>query len=103
MAAALLQQPQQKRGFPIYTFLRVSTQSMTLFLLAYFIYMQTKWPGYFLGAILYLTLGVANFVFFCLSHPTKLQILSNIIFWLIWGGLTLGAFIWHLVYIIKQY
>ena len=92
----------EKPGFQRYTLVRVLTKTWTLVLLGYFLLMQVKWEGYFLGSILYLGLGFSHFVFFCFPHSLRLKILRSTLAWIAWAGISLGVLTWHIVYIVKM-
>ena len=92
----------EKPGFQRYTLVRVLTQTWTLVLLGYFLLMQLKWHGYFLGSLLYLGLGLSHFVFFRLPHSMRLRILRSSLAWVVWAGISLGALTWHITYIVEM-
>ena len=92
----------EKPGFQRYTLVRVLTQTWTLVLLGYFLVMQLKWHGYFLGSLLYLGLGFSHFVFLRLPHSMRLRILRSSLARVAWAGISLGALTWHIFYIVEM-
>ena len=94
-------QPDQKLPFKVwkYTLMRTLVQLSSIATMIMFIVAQTKFPGYFLGSIIYSALSIFNFVFMCLSHEKKLGFMTNYLFFIVLLVLCLAPAIWNIVYL----
>ena len=83
-----------------YTLLRGLVQLSSLATFILFLVLQSKFPRYFLGSIVYSALSLFNFVFMCLNHNQKLGFMKNYAFLLLLIVLTLAPAIWNIVYLV---
>ena len=84
-----------------YTLVRLLLSLNSVATLIMFLVVQLKYPGFFMGSVVYVALAVFNLVFLCLPHKSKLHLMRNWVFLIVQDLLANAILIWNIVNNVK--